>query len=75
LLANWNTVADKLANRFLADGGSDLLVRAAVGLAIDFLTWRTLIRAQGLDDVQAIEIMVSTVVCVTRHGESNSRSD
>jgi AcrR family transcriptional regulator len=75
LFANWDSVADKLANRFPVDEGNYPSVRAAVGLAIDFLTWRTLVRVQGLDDAQAIDLMVSTVVCLTQRGDSNSRSD
>jgi AcrR family transcriptional regulator len=35
----------------------------ALGLALDFQTWRTLERQHGLDDEQAIELMVGTVRC------------
>ena len=42
------------------------LLRAALGLALDFGTWRTLAREQGLDEEQAIELMVEFVVCAAR---------
>lgn len=34
---------------------------AAIGHALDFGTWRSLVRQQGLDDEQAVELMVETV--------------
>ena len=39
------------------------LRKAALGLAIDFSTWRTLARGQNLDDAQVIELMVALVTC------------
>ena len=33
-------------------------LRAVVGHAIEFETWRSLTRRQGLDDVEAVEAMV-----------------
>jgi hypothetical protein len=30
---------------------------AAIGHALDFSTWRSLVRGQGLDDSQAVELM------------------
>ncbi len=39
-------------------------VRAAVGHALDFETWRSLVRRQGLTQRQAIEAMVSLVTNV-----------
>ena len=37
---------------------------AAIGFALDFQTWRTLVRGQGLDDVRAVELMVGIVWCL-----------
>lgn len=39
------------------------LLRAALGLALDFGTWHMLVRDQGLDDEQAVELMVQFVAC------------
>ena len=38
----------------------------AIGLALDFQTWRTMARQQGLNDEQAIELMVGMVRCAVR---------
>ena len=42
------------------------LLLAALGHALDFQTWRSLVRQQGLDDERAVELMVGTVWCLTR---------
>jgi hypothetical protein len=34
------------------------LLRAGIALALTFDTWRTVVREQGLDDDQAVELMV-----------------
>jgi AcrR family transcriptional regulator len=52
----------------LVDGWSDggtppALVSAALGLTLDFQTWRALVRQYGLDDEQAVELMVGLVRC------------
>jgi AcrR family transcriptional regulator len=41
------------------------LLLAVLGHALDFQTWRSLARQQGLDDEQAIELMVGMVRCLT----------
>ncbi len=40
------------------------LVLAALGHALDFETWRSLARRQGLADGQAVEVMVGLVRCL-----------
>jgi hypothetical protein len=42
------------------------LLMAALGHALDFQTWRSLVRQQDLDDEQAIELMVKMVRCAMR---------
>jgi hypothetical protein len=42
------------------------LLLAALGHALDFQTWRSLVRQQGLDDEQAVELMVKMVRCAIR---------
>ena len=42
------------------------LLLATIGHALDFQTWRSLVRQQGLSDEQAVEAMVGMVRCMTR---------
>jgi hypothetical protein len=55
--AHWRHAADILAAAWAAKSRSKSL-RAALGLALSFDTWRTLIRDQNLADDQAIELML-----------------
>ena len=48
-----------------AGAGRDEL-RAAIGHALAFTTWRSLTREQGLDDSQAAELMCGLVAGVAR---------
>ncbi len=45
------------------DEGLDLLL-ATLGHALDFQTWRSLVRQQGLNDEQAVEVMMGMVQCL-----------
>jgi AcrR family transcriptional regulator len=40
------------------------LLLAILGHALDFQTWRSLVRQQGLDDERAIEVVVAMVRCL-----------
>jgi AcrR family transcriptional regulator len=40
------------------------LLLAALGHALDFQTWRSLVRQQGLNDEQALEIVAAMVRCL-----------
>ena len=42
------------------------LLLAALGHALDFQTWRSLVRQQGLGDEQAVELMAKLVRCSMR---------
>ena len=42
------------------------LLLATIGHALDFQTWRSLVRQQGLSNEQAVEAMVGMVRCMTR---------
>ncbi|MDP9375879.1 MAG: TetR/AcrR family transcriptional regulator [Chloroflexota bacterium] len=64
---------DALVPGWPVHGTSGSLLRAALGLAVDFGTWRTLTRDQGLDEEQAVELMVKLVVCAARMPESGVR--
>ena len=56
LAVGWNT----------HNGHSEPLLLGAIGLALDFQSWRTMARQQGLTDEQAVELMVSVVRCVAQ---------
>jgi AcrR family transcriptional regulator len=43
------------------------LLLGALGHALDFQTWRSLVRQQGLNDEQAVEVMVGMVRCAMRN--------
>ena len=50
----------------VSDAPTRVLLGATIGLALDFQTWRTLVREQGLSDEQAVEVMARMVRCVAR---------
>ncbi len=45
--------------------GEAVFLAASLLLAVDFGTWRTLVRRQGLDDAQVVEFMVRVAGCGT----------
>jgi AcrR family transcriptional regulator len=54
-----------LAGRGLR-GASRTRTRAAIGHAISFTTWRSLVREQGLDQARAVELMCELVAAAER---------
>jgi AcrR family transcriptional regulator len=50
-------------------------LRAVLGLAIAFGTWRTLVQEQGLTDDQAVELMRQLVRCAAAHGRARPGSE
>jgi AcrR family transcriptional regulator len=62
----WERMRDVLAVGWGVRGKRRELLLAAIGHALDFGTWRSLVRQQGLDDEQAVEVMVGTVRCLAR---------
>ena len=59
--AHWQRAADVLVAPWQARGRRRTLLRAAIGLALSFDTWRTLVRDQGLTDAQAIDVALRLV--------------
>ena len=55
------SVTELLASGWRAPGRRRELLAAAIGHAIGFGTWKSLVREQGLTDEQAIELMVRLV--------------
>ncbi len=69
MFAYWAQVRDLLAAPWLVaeeDGGCthNRLVTAAIGHAVAFQTWQLLARDQGLDDHEAVTVMLRMVQCV-----------
>ena len=60
---HWERMRDILATAWEARDGQRYLLGAALELALEFQTWRTLVRQGGIGDEQAIELMVKMVRC------------
>jgi AcrR family transcriptional regulator len=60
----WEAMRDGIADAFEASGERHEALLGAIVLALDFQTWRTLVRQQGLDDEKAVELMVGMVRCL-----------
>ncbi|MFV1981738.1 MAG: TetR/AcrR family transcriptional regulator [Rhodothermia bacterium] len=54
----WRNAADLVASASGLRGSEYSLLRAAIGHALAFSTWRSLVRDQGLTDKQSVEVMV-----------------
>jgi AcrR family transcriptional regulator len=63
---HWEWMRDVLAAGWRTRGKRRELLLAAIGHALSFGTWRSLVREQGLDDEKAIELMVRMVRCLVR---------
>jgi hypothetical protein len=61
VLGAWERMRSVLSAGWGTLGGQHGLLLAAVGRALDFATWRSLVRDQGLGDERALEIMVCAV--------------
>jgi AcrR family transcriptional regulator len=55
---------DVLVAGWRVRGARRALLRAVLGLSVDFRTWQTLARREGLDDRTAVALMVHLVACV-----------
>ena len=56
-----DAVADAIVTGRPERGGARARVRAAVGHAISFPTWQSLVRQQGLDGTDAVALMAALV--------------
>jgi AcrR family transcriptional regulator len=67
MAAHWEHMREVLCVGWeVPDGASEKLLRATIGVALDFRTWRMMVREQGLGDVEAIEVMARMVRCLMR---------
>jgi len=70
--AHWEQAADVLVAPWRARGRRRALLRAGIGLALSFDTWRSLTRDYGLTDDQAIAVALRLVADTPGPGESAS---
>lgn len=63
LFQYWQRVRQVLSEGWEVHDARRQLVHAGVGHALDFGTWQSLVRQQGLTDDQAVEFMVRAVLC------------
>lgn len=69
VFAHWGRVRDVLAADWTSNEKEHPLIVAAVGHAMAFSTWQSLVREQGLDDADAVDIMVTLVRCLSGQKE------
>jgi AcrR family transcriptional regulator len=66
MFAHWTLMRDILARGWDGNAEQRTLVLAAIAHALDFSTWRSLARVQGLGDADAVDLMVGMVRCAAR---------
>lgn len=71
--AHWDQLAEMLARAWDAAGEPSRMRRAAIGHALEFQTWRSLARTQGLDDAQIVELMLGMVQAVATRPSTDAR--
>ncbi len=71
-LEHWARIGDVLAAGWQPQQGDARLLRAAIGHAINFQTWRSLARGEGLDDSEAVELMAAMIRCTARRSEDDN---
>ena len=59
----WTRVSTILLDGWQPAADQQPLLAAAVGHALEFQTWRSLVRQHGLTDMEAVELMVCLVFC------------
>jgi AcrR family transcriptional regulator len=72
ILLHWERMKEILAAGWVSSDESPRLLLSAIGLALDFQTWRAMVRTQGLSDEQAIELMVGMVRCAAESPDPGS---
>ncbi len=66
---HWVRLGDVLAAGWQTQQDDRKLVRAAIGHAMNFQTWRSLAREEELDDSEAVKLMVTLIRCVAQGSE------
>lgn len=68
VMSHWGQAREVLAAGWTTETPRHPVVVAAVGHAISFPTWQSLVQEQGLDDADAVEVMVTLVRCLSGSG-------
>ena len=63
IFLHWEWMKETLAAGWGSSEESPGFLLSAIGLALDFQTWRAMVRTQDLSEEQAIELMVGMVRC------------
>jgi AcrR family transcriptional regulator len=63
LVVHWERMKETLAAGWEVGKDHPQPLLGAIGLALDFETWHTMVRKQGLTDEQALELMAGLVRC------------
>jgi AcrR family transcriptional regulator len=63
IFLHWERMKETLATGWGETEESPRFLLGAIGLALDFQTWRAMARTQGMSDEQGIELMVGMVRC------------
>ncbi len=74
VMAHWAWARDVLAAGW-SQNRSRLPVAAAVGHAIGFATWQSLVQEQGLDEGRAVDMMVVLVHCLSDDTDDDPEPD
>jgi AcrR family transcriptional regulator len=65
-IQHWERMRYVLATGWGVGDEHLVLLLGTLGHALDFQTWRSLVRQQGLSDEQAVEVLVGMVRCLTQ---------
>ena len=63
MVEHWERMKETLAAGWEVSGGHPQPLLGAIGVTLDFETWHTMVRKQGLTDEQALDLMVGMVRC------------
>ena len=67
IVEHWAMMHRVLAKGWeIREGQAPSLVFGAIGVALDFQSWRTMVRKQGMTDEQAVELMAGMVRCAAQ---------
>jgi AcrR family transcriptional regulator len=72
IFVHWERMKETLAAGWGSSEEPPRLLLSAIGLALDFQTWRAMVRTQGLSDEQALELMVDMVRCAAESPDPGS---
>ena len=62
-LARWETMRETIERGWIRRGRRRRAIRAAISLSLELTTWESLVRRQGLDGPEAVDLLVRMVRC------------